>query len=245
MFCIFKKKSSVDNLEWLGVYMHSHFLPGIDDGLANVTRSISLIQKLNAIGVTKIHFTPHIFKELYPNSSDTINFALKSVKQALSEAKMSVGVGAETEYMIDENYVLNKDLMCLPNRHLLIEMSYLSETANIEKTIFDHQMKGYTVILAHPERYVFYHQDPSRFSRFKDMGVLFELNLLSVAGYYGKEVKKMADHLLIGKMYDLAGTDLHHDKHLDALTRATQSGFLYEKLGSHHFKNEELFQVSN
>ena len=242
MFSLFKKKPQVTDISWLGVDMHSHLLPGIDDGSPDVAQSVALITKLNALGFTKFLCTPHIFKELYPNTCDTINPALEAIKEGLKKANVNVEIGAAAEYMIDENFEIGDDLMCLPNKHILIEMSYLNETPNIEKVIFDLQIKGYTVILAHPERYNFYHQDMKRYRRYKDMGVLLQLNLLSVTGYYGKEVKKAADYLLESEMYDLAGTDLHHDKHLDALTRAIESGYLYGKLGKFPFKNDKLFK---
>ncbi|MEJ2883532.1 tyrosine-protein phosphatase [Pedobacter sp. GR22-6] len=241
MFSFFKKKPQVTDISWLGVDMHSHLLPGIDDGSPDVAQSVALITKLNALGFNKFLCTPHIFKELYPNTCDTINPALASIEEALEKAKLNVEIGAAAEHMVDENFEIGDELMCLPNKHILIEMSYLNETPNIEKVIFDLQIKGYNVILAHPERYTFYHKDHARFHRYKDMGVLLQLNLLSVTGYYGKEVKRTADYLLEHKLYDLAGTDLHHDKHLDALTKAVESGYLHEKLGSYSFKNKKLF----
>lgn len=243
MFSFFKKKPKVTDISWLGVDMHSHLLPGIDDGSPDVAQSVALITKLNALGFNKFLCTPHIFKELYPNTCDTINPALAAIEEALKKAKLNVEIGAAAEHMVDENFEIGDELMCLPNKHILIEMSYLNETPNIEKVIFDLQIKGYNVILAHPERYNFYHKDHARFHRYKDMGVLLQLNLLSVTGYYGKEVKRAADYLVEHKLYDLAGTDLHHDKHLDALTKAVESGYLYEKLGNYPFKNRKLFNT--
>lgn len=242
MFSIFKKKTHVTDIEWLGVDMHSHLLPGIDDGSPDVEQSVKLITKLNQLGFSKFLCTPHIFTELYPNNCDTINEALEITKVALKEADLPVEIGAAAEYMMDENFRTLDDLVCLPNKFILVEMSYLNETPNVEKIIFDLQIKGYKVILAHPERYNFYHDDLRRFDRYKDMGVLFQLNLLSVTGYYGKEVKRTAEYLLEKKCYDLAGTDLHHDKHLDALVKAVESGYLFNKIGTYPFKNEKLFR---
>ncbi|WP_285009826.1 tyrosine-protein phosphatase [Pedobacter faecalis] len=241
MFSFFKKKTRVDNIEWLGIDVHSHLLPGIDDGSPDVTQSVALIKQLNELGFRKFLCTPHIFKELYPNTCDTINPALAQTREALTKAKINVELGAAAEYMIDENFEISDDLMCLPEKYLLIEMSYLNESPNIEKTIFDLQIKGYNIILAHPERYVFYHKSLTKLERYKDMGVMLQMNLLSPTGYYGKEVKRAADYLLERRYYDLTGTDLHHDKHLQALTDAVKSGYLYEKLGEYPFKNKEVF----
>jgi len=241
MFSFFKKKSHVDHVEWLGVDMHSHLLPGIDDGAADVDTSVSLIKGLSELGFHKFICTPHIFTELYPNTPQSINGALALAETALKKQGLDVQIAAAAEYMVDENFKIGDGLMCLPNKHILIEMSYLNEFPNIEQMIFDLQIKGYIVILAHPERYNFYHNATERFHRFKDMGVLFQLNLLSLTGYYGKEVKSTAEYLLKQKCYDLAATDLHHEKHLQTLSNSVRGGFLYQRLGNYEFKNKALF----
>jgi protein-tyrosine phosphatase len=241
MFSIFKKKNIVSDIEWLGVDIHSHLLPGIDDGSPDVEQSVFLIRSLNELGFSKFICTPHIFQELYPNTSETISQALALTKEALENANITVDILAAAEHMVDEMFIIRDHLTVMPGNYILVEMSYLNETPNMEKVIFDLQIKGYKVILAHPERYNFYHQDYMKFNRYKDLGVLFQLNLLSITGYYGREVKKAADYLLDRKSYDLAGTDLHHVKHLDALTKTIKNGFLFDNLGLYPFKNKELF----
>ena len=241
MFSFFKKRTHIDHMEWLGVDMHSHLLPGIDDGATDILQSVGFIKKLHELGFQKLWCTPHIFSELYPNTPDTIQAALEGTRLALKAAQVEVEIGAGAEYMINDTFKVSNDLVSLPKKHLLIEMSYLSEMPNIEQVIFDLQVKGYVVILAHPERYNFYFEKHQRFHRFKEMGVLFQLNLLSVCGYYGKEVKKLSEYLLKKNYYDLAGTDLHHDKHLHVLTQEVQTGRLFNKIGHVDFKNKELF----
>jgi len=241
MFTFFKRKNQVEDIEWLGVDMHSHLLPGIDDGSPDLEQSLNLIKQLNNLGFSKFLCTPHIFTELYPNNSNTIMSALNQVKNGLIESGLSVEIDAAAEYMIDEGFRVADELLCLPGKYILIEMSYLSETPGIDQVVFDLKIHGYHVILAHPERYSFNHDNLSRFNRYKEIGVLFQLNLLSIYGYYGKEVKRVAEYLLENKLYDLAATDLHHDRHLHALSAAVTSGFLYKKLGNYSFKNKELF----
>ncbi|MBB2145910.1 histidinol phosphatase [Pedobacter sp. LMG 31464] len=242
MLSIFKRNSPVvTDLSWLGVDIHSHLLPGIDDGAPDLETSIFLIKNLNELGFTKFICTPHIFKELYPNTPETIHAVLHGVRTSLQKNGSTVEIAAAAEYMIDADFELNDSLLCLPEKHVLIEMSYLSEVPNIEQVIFDLQIRGYTVILAHPERYNFYHKNLSRYQRFKDMGCLFQLNLLSVTGYYGKEVKQAADYLLKKNHYDLAATDLHHEKHLSVLQQIVKSGELFRMIGDYPFKNKQLF----
>ena len=241
MLSIFKKKVPVvADIRWLGVDIHSHLLPGIDDGSKNLEESLAYITRLHGLGFSKLICTPHIFTELYPNTPETISAALNLVQHSLKAAKIDIEVSAAAEYMIDETFEINDNLMCLPGKRILIEMSYLYESPDIEKIIFDLQIKGYVVILAHPERYNFYHRVQERYKRLKDMGCLFQLNLLSVAGYYGKEVEKAARYLLKNKLYDFAGTDLHHENHLRTLEKIVLSGRLYEEIGHYSFRNKQI-----
>ncbi|WP_246862665.1 tyrosine-protein phosphatase [Pedobacter sp. KBS0701] len=230
-------------MKWLGVDMHSHLLPGIDDGSPDVEETISLISKLHELGIDQFICTPHIFKELYPNTAETINTALELTKVALRKANLTISIAAAAEYMLDENFGINNSMMSLPNKHILVEMSYLNETPNIEQVIFNLQIAGYTVILAHPERYNFYHKAYDKVHRFCEMGVLLQLNLLSITGYYGREVKVAAEYLLKNKLYRLAGTDLHHNKHYNALKHYVENGYLFDKIGNYPFENKRLFKI--
>ncbi|TCD17333.1 histidinol phosphatase [Pedobacter psychrodurus] len=241
MLSFFSKKNKVTDISWLGVDMHSHILPGIDDGSPDVATSVRFVKSLTELGFEQLIATPHIFKELYPNTLESIAKAKVDLQTALNQANISTKLSAGAEYMIDQDFSLDGHLCTLDQKHLLIEMSYLSESPGISQTIFDVEIKGYKPVLAHPERYTFYFKDKSRLKRFKEKGCLLQLNLLSVVGYYGKEVKQLAELLLKEKMYDLAGTDLHHDKHLNTLTEAIRSGRLHDLIGDYGFKNQEIF----
>lgn len=241
MISLFRKKTTITNIEWLGVDIHSHLLPGIDDGAENEAQSIAFIKELNALGFNKIICTPHIFKELYPNTSKTILAALAKINSTVKRLNLNVEIGAAAEYMIDETFKITEELLELPGRYILIEMSYLYEMPNIEQVIADLQTKGYKVILAHPERYNFYHKQPEKYDGLKNGGVYFQLNLLSVNGYYGKHVKRAADNLLARKLYDFAATDLHHQHQLNALKTIISNGTLYKLIGNYPFKNKEVF----
>jgi len=242
MFSFFKKRNVISDISWLGVDIHSHILPGIDDGAQEVGQSLSYIQQMQDLGFEKLFFTPHIYTELYPNTKETILPALKSVQDGLNAANNLISVGAAAEHMVDYSFVVKDGLMCLPNNHILIEMSYLSESPNIEKVIFDLQISGYKIVLAHPERYNFYHKTQERYHRLREMGCLFQLNLLAIVGYYGKDVKVAAEYLMKNNLYDLAASDLHHDKHLSLLTRVVRNGDLHNLIGNYEFKNKLLFQ---
>jgi protein-tyrosine phosphatase len=241
MLSFFTKKNKITDISWLGVDIHSHILPGIDDGSPDVETSVHFVKSLSELGFDQLIATPHIFKELYPNTQKSIATAKENLQAALNKANLSTRLSAGAEYMVDQDFTLDQKLCPLDQKHLLIEMSYLSESPGISQTIFDVEIKGFRPILAHPERYTFYFRDKSRLKRFKEKGCLLQLNLLSVVGYYGKEVKQLAELLLKEKMYDLAGTDLHHDKHLNTLTEAIRSGRLHDLIGDYGFKNQEIF----
>lgn len=241
MFSFFQRKSIVTDLAWLGVDIHSHLLPGIDDGSESMAHTLAYIRNLQELGFEKLICTPHIFADLYPNSPETIIPVLNEVVQEAAAAGLSVKLDAAAEYMADSSFAAVPDLLTLPGKHILIEMSYLAESPNIDQLIFDLHLQGYKVVLAHPERYLFYHQHFERYQRIKELGCLLQLNLLSVTGYYGKGVKQAADALLKAGLYDCAGTDLHHERHLAVLEKNVRNGKMYELIGQYEFKNKELF----
>lgn len=244
----FLKKHKNYNLEWLGIDVHSHLLPGIDDGAQNVQQSVSYIRKLSELGFHSFVCTPHIFKEWYPNSRKTILPAIEKLRKALLENNLLVKTSAAAEYMIDSDFdeiLHQQDVLCLPGQHVLIEMSYAVENTFIEKYLFDLNIKGYIPVLAHPERYKYYHHDFTAYKRLREKGCLFQTNILSFSGYYGKDVKKIALKLLKENKIDLLGTDLHHEKHLYAIDHFIKTGQAYEILGKTLFKNKEFLIVDN
>ncbi len=224
MNAFFYHKKKFD-LAWMKTDLHNHILPGIDDGCSTIEQSLDCIQGLAELGIQNLMSTPHIFNAIYPNNAQTINNALLQTVNALRTSTLhsSLTLGAAAEYMVDDYFMqLLKDgasLLTLPGNLLLIEMSYLHESPHIEQSIFELRIQGYTPILAHPERYVFYHQKPAKIQRLQDMGCLLQLNLLSLTGYYGPAVKKCAEYLVKNRMINFIATDLHHQAHLKAITK--------------------------
>lgn len=241
MFSYFKKTTKVRDIEWLGVDIHSHLLPGIDDGSENMEQSINYIHQLQELGFSKLICTPHVYSDIYPNTPETILPVLSALKLRVEELGIDIKLAAAAEYMAAGDFVATDTLLTLPGNYILIEMSYMAETPNIETIIFDLQVKGYKVILAHPERYKFYHKHLERYLQLKERGCFLQLNILSALGYYGKDVQLVAEHLLKNRLYDFTGTDLHHARHLQVLSQSVLNGLLYEKLGSYGFSNKEVF----
>ena len=205
------------------VDIHSHLLPGIDDGAKNLDSSIELISKMSSYGIKNIITTPHVLGDVYQNSSETIKSKLEEVKTALKKRNITdVSIRAAAEYMMDEQFseLLEKnDILTLKDNFVLVEMSYFSAPINLYEILFEIQVKGYKPVLAHPERYNFFHTNLDNYYKLKKAGCLFQLNLLSLTEQYGKGVQKMSEKLLKENLYDFVGTDTHHKNHLELLKK--------------------------
>ena len=150
--------------------MHSHILPGIDDGSPDIATSLRFVKSLAALGFNHSIATPHIYKELYPNNFESISTGRQSLQSAIDDAAISFKLESAAEYMVDQDFNLDSKLCSLQDKFLLIEMSYLNESPNIVQQIFNVEIKGYKPILAHPERYIFYFKDQSKLKLFKEKG---------------------------------------------------------------------------
>ncbi|WP_341221439.1 tyrosine-protein phosphatase [Polaribacter atrinae] len=223
---IFFKKKGIPLIDFFPkgfIDIHSHLLPGIDDGAKNLDTSIALITKMRSYGIKNIITTPHVLGDLYQNSSDTIKNKLKEVQEELQRRNITdVSIHAAAEYMMDEQFseLLEKnDILTLKDNYVLVEMSYFSAPINLYEILFEIQVKGYKPVLAHPERYNFFHNDFNHYYKLKKAGCLFQLNLLSLTEQYGKGVQKMSEKILKENLYDFAGTDVHHKNHLELLKK--------------------------
>ena len=220
MFSFFTKKNFlVDQLEGF-VDIHNHILPGIDDGAKNVEESIELIKAFNEFGVKDFICTPHIMHHYYENNSKTIKNAHKQLENKLKSTGLKVSLNYAAEHMIDDNFenlLKSNEVMPLDQGHLLIEMSYLQPSINFEIAVGKIQEKQMFPVLAHPERYAYLHNDFSKYQYYRSLGIKFQLNLLSLGGYYGKEIKKVACKLLDKDLVDYLGSDVHNSRQIKSL----------------------------
>ncbi|WP_276391697.1 tyrosine-protein phosphatase [Eudoraea chungangensis] len=221
MFQIFnKKKFLVDYLSGF-IDIHNHILPGIDDGAKSVEDSIALIKGFSSIGISSFVATPHIMNNYYPNTEESISTSLHDLTNALlTENLTDIRIEAAAEHMIDdafEDLLVNKQIMPLRKDFLLIEMSYLQPAIHFEECIESIMKNGFFPILAHPERYGYWHSEQKKYPYYKNKGVLYQLNLLSLSNYYGPEVKKMAYSLLDKGHIDFVASDVHNLMQLNNL----------------------------
>ena len=205
------------------VDIHSHLLPGIDDGAKDIDTSIALILKMASYGIKNFITTPHVLGNVYPNSTAVIKEKLTVVQKELEKREIKgISIQAAAEYMLDEEFsalLEQKDILVLKDNYILVEMSYFSAPINLYEVLFKIQLKGYKPVLAHPERYNFYHSDFKSYYKLKQAGCLFQLNLLSLTDQYGKGVQKISKKLLKENLYDFVGTDTHHQNHLALLPK--------------------------
>lgn len=223
MFSIFKKKPRLFELIPSGfVDIHSHVLPGLDDGCKNMTQSIELIQEMQKLGFSELIATPHTMTGVWENTSEGIKESWNSLNDT---QKLSMPLNYASEYLIDNNFLdrMQKgDLLCLKDQRVLVELSYFQAPINLFEILFELQLKGYIPVLAHPERYNYYFSDFKIFEKLKKAGCLFQLNLMSVVGHYGPETMKMSDRLLGANFIDYVGSDIHHKGHLETFQRKVQ-----------------------
>jgi len=250
MFSFFKKKEKIptnfppQDWSFLKTDMHSHLIPGIDDGAADMEQSLMLLQKLQTVGFTKIVTTPHISLDYFPNAESTILSGLDDLKKAVSDNDIDIEIHAAAEYMIDESLLQKlsskQELLTLDGKHVLFEMGFVQADRNLMQVIFELQTKGYKPVLAHPERYNFYVDAPiDTMHKLKDAGCLFQLNTIALSGYYGKHIKTFAEKLLKEGLYEFAGSDIHHERHLNALLSVNQSSGIHV-LRSYPFLNKNI-----
>jgi len=221
MFSLFKKKNKIPefNFSDIGIDMHSHILPGVDDGAPTVKESIMMIKRFQELGFKKLIATPHIMADYYRNTPDTINKALDQLREELVRQNIDMPIEAAAEYYLDETFEskINKgNLMTMGKDYVLFELSYINYPNNIKDIIQKLNDKGFKPILAHPERYP-YLGSIENYYKIKEYGCYFQLNTISLSGYYGKQVQKTAEELVSNLMVDFIGSDMHHLRHADAL----------------------------
>ena len=243
MFSFFKKQPEINYQGYFPIQtdMHSHILPGIDDGAPDLESSIELIKGLKALGISKSIATPHIISDLYRNNPNTINSALQLLKEELVNQEIEFDVTAAAEYMIDTYFLellqKKEPLLTISDNIILTEFSYASMPDEPSKISFEIQIAGYKPILAHPERYPYYYRDFKIYNQLTELGFLLQVNLLSLTGYYGKEAAKAAKYMIDNNLVSYLGTDLHHERHMNMLKEDKSIKEFYLQLSHRKWNN--------
>jgi tyrosine-protein phosphatase YwqE len=251
MFNFFRKKDNYINenpgeiirdYSSLMVDMHSHVLPGIDDGAPTPGEAIVLIRKMIEVGIKKIIATPHIMVDLYRNTSETINNSLQILKTELNKENVEIIIEAAAEHYFDETFedlVNQKKLMTMGENFVLFEIPFISKPVNLIEMIVRMRELNYKPILAHPERYL-YLKLPD-YKMIKEYGCYLQINTLSFTGYYGKGIKKNAEVLADNQLLDFVSSDMHHQRHAAAIQDSLKMPYIQQLLSGNSLKNSLLF----
>lgn len=235
-----KKASHPISLEFLVTDMHSHLIPGIDDGAQDMETAVHLVQKMKDLGFSKLIATPHIMADIYQNTTDTILKGLNELRDAVSQAGIAIEIEAAAEYLVDEGLarrLTHESLMTFGDRYVLIELPYFNAPEQLETILFEMQVAGYKPVLAHPERYVYWHQQFNKLEGLKERGVLFQVNTISLSGYYSHPTKKLAEKLIDAGMTDFLGSDLHNSQSFALLEQALTEPVLERAMAAGTLKN--------
>lgn len=224
MFSLFKPKNPlVNNFPSNYMDLHSHLLPGVDDGSKSFEESLDLLKKLEDYGIQKIVLTPHIMEGVWENSRTYLEQRFQELQAYLKKEKFNaITLHLAAEYMLDSYFstlLKEQQLLTVKANYILVELSYMSAPVNLYELLFEIQLAGYKPILAHPERYAFFHQNFKEYHKLKEVGCLFQLNLLSLSNYYGTDVQAISKKLLKENLIDFTGIDVHHMKHLNYLEK--------------------------
>lgn len=245
LFDFFKKKTTEPSIDFstLKTDMHSHIIPGIDDGAQNMEQSIILIKKLIDLGYTKIITTPHIMADYYRNTPDIILAGLDNVRTELQRQNIDINIEAAAEYYLDETFEAKLDsgkILTFGDNYILFELSFANPPSNLEYIIQKMNDKGYKPILAHPERYPYFTNGLDDYYRIKEYGCYFQINTISFTGYYDKASQRIANELLNSSMIDFLGSDMHHPKHAAALKDALRNKNVIELLKDGSLMNDAI-----
>ncbi len=243
---LFKKKTYEPRpiFAALGTDMHCHLVPQVDDGSKCMEESIECLNTLAAVGYSKVIITPHFQFPRFQNDEDDISRRYNEVIAAAKEAGVKIDiVGIGGEYRIDSGFAPRLDnprFLLVGGKYVLVEFSLHQQMMGCDEMIFELQMKGYEVILAHPERYPYLNIDGARMEQLRDQGVYLQCNVLSFGGFYGEDAKRKAYAMVDRGWVSFLGTDTHNTLYCQALLDLSRDRKMEKMLEKHEFMNKEL-----
>lgn len=232
MISLFKKQAP--SVAPLSIDIHSHLLPGIDDGVKDLEQSIFVIKQLYELGYRKFITTPHVMSDFFPNTPSIIRKKLEEVQAELKFLEIPVQIEAAAEYYLDDYLVQmldeEKEILTFGDGYFLFETSFINEPAYLMEVVFKLNAMGLKPVLAHPERYLYLHNDADLVNELLEKGVLFQINIMSLSGYYSSESKRFAEKLIDLDLVSFVGSDCHGMKHVDAITKTSTQKYFKKAL---------------
>lgn len=230
--------------EDLVVDIHSHFIPGIDDGSPDMETTIALLESMVERGYKKVITTPHVMSDYYRNTPEIIRKGCDDVREELQKRNIPLEIDCAAEYNLDIDFqpkIKRKELLTFGDNYVLFEMPFISEPPNLGEAIFEMQLAGYKPVLAHPERYAFWHMDFEKYQTMVDKSVLLQLNINSLTGHYSPQVKKVAQKLIDNNMISFLGSDCHHQGHINLMHHASKMEVVHQMVKGDKLLNKSLF----
>ncbi len=224
------------------VDLHSHLIPSIDDGVKSLDESISLIRQLKECGFRKIITTPHTMSHRYCNTKDSIYEGYEALKNELARLEIDIELEVASEYYHDQHFldlIDSGDILTFGDNYVLFELSYGTKPFMLEETVYKLKEAGYKPVLAHPERYVYY-DSKKDYRKLKDMGLFFQINIISTQNFYGKRAKKAVEKIIKLGMVDFIGSDIHSQKYMDMFKKSLSSGAYLNIMTKNRIKNNSL-----
>ena len=245
IFNFFQKKKEVlqpFDLSRFKVDIHSHLIPGIDDGSQTMDQTIAMLAKFQELGYKKVITTPHVMSDSFPNTSENILAGLADVRAEIKNVGLTIEIDAAAEYYFDETFVAKikaKDLLTFGDNYVLLEFAFHSPPQYIDQMFFELQSRGYRPVVAHFERYMYYLGKIDRAIEWRQKGINIQININSLSGHYGPDIKKQAERLIDAGEFDFIGTDCHRIEHLMLLENSLTSPYIH-KIGNYLLKNTIL-----
>lgn len=223
--------------------MHSHLIPGIDDGSRSMDETIAMLAKFESLGYEKVITTPHVMGDFYKNTPKIILGGLENVRAMSQQLGLKIEVEAAAEYYYDES-LMNKlnakeSLLTFGDKFLLFEFSMMSKPDQIDDLFFQMLTQHYTPVLAHFERYTFLFGSVEKAIEWREKGINIQLNLNSLTGHYGPDVRKQAERLVDAGAIDFVATDCHRMDHLMILEKNLSLPY-FHKVAQLQLKNTIL-----
>jgi len=225
------KKLPVNLGAELLVEIHNHVLPGLDDGARNMQEALQMLFFWVEMGYQKVIATPH-HSSYYPTRDEEIEDRLAQLRYQAQEQEMPVQVTAAAEYLLERD-LLGKEKKFRyfgPKRYLLIEFGFSFLPVGWETALYELQRQGYTIIIAHPERYPYATKETLR--GWYERGLFLQINLLSLSGYYGRMEMQKAEYLLEKGWVHFVGSDMHGPQQIELVREALQKKLLRKRLGN-------------
>ncbi|HET6245698.1 MAG: capsular biosynthesis protein [Bacteroidetes bacterium] len=238
-----KPKFAPADLSVLKCDIHSHLIPGIDDGAQVMEESLQIIDYFKSQGYQKLITTPHVMSDYYKNTPEIILSGLAKLREAVKNAGIEIELEAAAEYYLDfdfEQKIDQNKLLTFGDKYVLFELGFLSPSDSLNNAIFLMQTNGYKPVLAHPERYTYWYRDFNKYYELKEKGVLFQMNINSLTGHYSLDTKKIAERMVDEDMIELLGSDCHNMNHVNLLEQCRKEKYLNKILKKENLLNSQL-----